>query len=130
MRKLILAAICMLLAGPWCYSQVLIGTPLSFGTPRPAPQAVLELAATNQGLLLPRVADTNAVANGGIAGLMIYATKDNKLYMYNGTAWMPACYCNNGGGGGRRTGSIRRGNHHYGTVKGGFAHGRSSDLLA
>src|SRR5258708_4461286 len=75
MKKLIFAAICMLLAGPWCYSQVLIGTPLSFGTPRPAPQAVLELAATNQGLLLPRVADTNAVANGGIAGLMIYARR-------------------------------------------------------
>jgi hypothetical protein len=112
----------MLLAGPWGYSQVLIGTPLSFGTPRPAPQAILELASINQGLLLPRVVDTNAVAGGGIAGLMIYATKDNKLYMYNGTAWIPACYCN-GSGIAAVTGSIGSIANCPGTVSGTFTQG-------
>jgi hypothetical protein len=65
--------------------------------PTPAPlQAILELRSSNRGLLLPRVADTNAITGGGIAGLLIYATKNNRVYLHNGTAWMQLCYSTNG----------------------------------
>src|SRR5260221_14705628 len=55
---------------------------------RPVPQAILELRSSNRGLLLPRVTDTNAITGRGIAGLLIYAKKDNHVYLHTDTTWL------------------------------------------
>ncbi len=89
---------------------------------RPVPQAILELRSSNRGLLLPRVTDTNAITGRGIAGLLIYATKDNHVYLHNGTAWMQLCY-GNGGTGGGTTGGIGSITNCPGTVSGTLAPG-------
>src|SRR5258708_31064573 len=47
--------------------------------------------------------------------------------MYNGTAWAPACYCNNGGGGGAATGSIGGIINCPGTVSGAFTQGAAGN---
>jgi hypothetical protein len=54
------------------------------------PAAMLELEATNKGLLLPRL--TNAKLSTVPAdmlskGLMVYNTDSNRVFVFNGTAW-------------------------------------------
>src|SRR5260221_2186060 len=90
---------------------------------RPVPQAIMELRSSNRVLLLPRVTDTNAITGGGIAGLLIYATKDNRVYLHNGTAWMQLCY---GGTGGGTTGGIGSITNCPGTASGTLAQGVSA----
>jgi hypothetical protein len=59
---------------------------VGIGTSTPNASALLELQSTNKGLLLPRVADTNAVASPA-KGLVIYSTTANALFYYNGSSW-------------------------------------------
>jgi uncharacterized protein (TIGR02145 family) len=47
----------------------------------------LELKSTNQGLLLPRIADTTQVSKP-VAGLLVFSLSDNSLYFYNGINWL------------------------------------------
>lgn len=59
------------------------------GTGAPAASAILELASTSKGLLMPRMtlAQRNAIASP-VAGLLIYQTNSTPgVYMYNGLAW-------------------------------------------
>jgi len=66
---------------------------VGIGTPAPNPSALLELQSTNKGLLLPRVADTNAVSNPA-KGLLIFSNASNSIWFYTGVYWQAA----NGGG--------------------------------
>jgi hypothetical protein len=59
---------------------------IGIGTSTPNASALLDLQSTNKGLLLPRVADTNAVASPA-KGLVIYSTTANALFYYNGSSW-------------------------------------------
>src|SRR5260221_713643 len=99
MKKIFYTGLLMLLTGPWCYSQG-----FGIGTTTPDPRAILELKSANQALLL------------------IYATKDNHVYLHNGTAWMQLCY-GNGGTGGGTTGGIGSITNCPGTVSGTLAPG-------
>jgi len=67
---------------------------VGIGTPAPNASALLELQSTNKGLLLPRVADTNAISNPA-KGLLIFSNASNSLWFYTGGYWQAA----NGGGG-------------------------------
>ena len=58
---------------------------VGIGTNNPNPSAALEIAATNQGLLIPRT-DTSNIANP-VVGLMIFQTSDNGFYFHNGSNW-------------------------------------------
>jgi hypothetical protein len=60
---------------------------VGIGTSTPHANAILEVNSSSKGLLLPRVADTNAVSGPKPAGLTVYSNSDNKLYFYNGTKW-------------------------------------------
>ena len=60
---------------------------IGIGTNTPHTNAILDINSANKGLLLPRLADTNAVSGTKPAGLTIYSNSDNKLYFYNGTKW-------------------------------------------
>jgi hypothetical protein len=61
------------------------------GSP-PDPSAMLDIQATDKGLLLPRL-DYNDRPDPAAPGLMIFFTAngpegDNLIYLYNGTAWV------------------------------------------
>lgn len=62
---------------------------VGIGTLTPNTSALLELQSTNKGLLLPRVADTNAV-NSPAKGLVIFSNASNSLWVYNGANWQSA----------------------------------------
>lgn len=69
---------------------------VGIGTVNPAPSALLDLTATDKGLLIPRMtsAQKNAIASPA-TGLLIYQTdslspaQPNTFYYYNGTIWIP-----------------------------------------
>jgi hypothetical protein len=72
-------------------AQVKIGT----GSSSPLPGAMLEIESNNRGLLLPRLnqAQLNSVAvSASSAGLTVYNTDSNQLYLYNGQRWRPLTY--------------------------------------
>ena len=60
---------------------------IGIGTTTPNANAVLDVSSTNKGLLLPRVADTNAITGTIPAGLLIYSNADKQVYFYNGNYW-------------------------------------------
>lgn len=72
----------------------------------PPAGAMLEIKSNgSKGILLPRVTDTTAVTNP-VQGLQVYATNDNKVYVYSnkwqqllsdGTGWLLQGNANNGG---------------------------------
>lgn len=61
---------------------------IGIGTSTPAATAILDIASTSKGLLIPRM---TTVQRTGIAspaaGLQVYDTDLNSLYFYNGTSW-------------------------------------------
>ena len=60
---------------------------VGIGTDTPNGNAILDVSSTNKGLLLPRLADTNAINGAKPAGLMIFSNADNQIYFYNGSFW-------------------------------------------
>jgi Head domain of trimeric autotransporter adhesin len=62
---------------------------VGIGTATPNASAVLELQSTNKGLLLPRVADTNAVPSPA-KGLLIFTNATNSTWFYDGAKWQAA----------------------------------------
>jgi hypothetical protein len=62
----------------------------------PNGSALLDIASTNKGLLIPRMtsAERNAIASP-VKGLMVYDSTTNNFSFYNGTAWTDL---NSGGG--------------------------------
>ncbi|MCA9101557.1 MAG: hypothetical protein KDA63_10420, partial [Planctomycetales bacterium] len=71
---------------------------VGIGTPTPNATALLDLASTTRGLLLPRMttAQRDAIASPA-AGLVIFNTTANSLELRNSTAWVAL---GSGGGGG------------------------------
>ncbi|MGB3947228.1 MAG: hypothetical protein WBM13_04545, partial [Bacteroidia bacterium] len=59
---------------------------VGIGTMSPEPSALLELSSNNQGILIPRIADTNDVVNPA-TGLLIYLSTNNTFYYFNGAYW-------------------------------------------
>jgi hypothetical protein len=56
----------------------------------PAPSAMLDIASTTSGLLIPRMTTAQRTAIAAPAtGLLVYDTSLNMFYYYNGTAWVP-----------------------------------------
>ncbi|MES2591884.1 MAG: tail fiber domain-containing protein [Bacteroidota bacterium] len=64
------------------YSQNNVG----IGIINPDPSSLLDLTATNKGLLIPRLADTASISTPA-TGLLIYLTTNNIFYYYNGVYW-------------------------------------------
>ena len=61
------------------------------GTEFPKPSAIMDMEATDKGVLVPRT-DTNSVYasfSSPATGLLIYQTTDNTFYYFNGTKWTP-----------------------------------------
>ncbi|MCB9336651.1 MAG: tail fiber domain-containing protein [Lewinellaceae bacterium] len=65
---------------------------VGIGTLTPDPSAVLDIDATDRGLLIPRMTtfQRNAIANP-VAGLIIYNTTDSCFNYYTGEAWYKDC---------------------------------------
>ena len=82
MKKLTILLSTMLIYAALGYSQVAINTDGS----NPDNSAMLEVKSTNKGLLLPRVANVNAVSNP-VAGLQVYDLSNQCLRYYNGNCW-------------------------------------------
>ncbi len=78
MKKLIMVAIMMVTTG--IFSQV------GINTNSPNPSSILDLSATNKGLLLPRVATTSAVA-APVNGMMVYDVSANCIKIYENSTW-------------------------------------------
>ena len=59
---------------------------VGIGTINPHASALLELDASDKGLLIPRLNDTNAVVSPA-TGLLIYLTTNDTFYYFNGSYW-------------------------------------------
>ncbi len=63
---------------------------VGIGTTTPANSAILDITATNMGLLIPRMATATKLAIVAPAtGLLVYDNTLNTFYYYNGVAWVP-----------------------------------------
>ena len=62
---------------------------MGIGTLTPNPSALLDLKASNKGLLIPRIVDTNNIVSPA-TGLLIYLVPTNNFYYFNGTYWNAA----------------------------------------
>jgi hypothetical protein len=61
---------------------------MSVGTTSlPVASAVLDVVSTTKGFLPPRMTTTQRTAITGTAGLMVYDTTVNKLFVHNGVGW-------------------------------------------
>lgn len=54
---------------------------MGIGTLNPDPSALLDLTATDKGILIPRLSDTGNVPVPIATGLLIYQTSDNTFYL-------------------------------------------------
>ena len=70
------------------FQQHLFSQSVGIGTTTPHASSLLDLTTTNKGLLLPRVADTSAIANPA-KGLIVFTNNTNKLWYHDGTRWKP-----------------------------------------
>ena len=80
-------AICILLS--WAQYAISQNVSVNNTGAAPAATAVLDVAATNKGLLIPRLSATqrNSIASPA-AGLFIFDVTTNKLEYWNGSAWI------------------------------------------
>jgi hypothetical protein len=63
---------------------------VGIGTNNPNPSAILDLSATDKGLLTPRLTSTQRVAISTPAtGLLVYDTDNSNFWYFNGTIWTP-----------------------------------------
>ena len=62
---------------------------IGIGTPIPDASSMLEIKASNKGLLIPRTstASRTAIVNPA-KGLMLYDTTTSSFWFHNGAAWM------------------------------------------
>lgn len=65
------------------------------GTQTPHPSAMLDVVSTTKGFLMPRVTNRSNVPSPA-AGLMVYETTTNAIWIYNGSGWVQL---GSGGGG-------------------------------
>lgn len=72
------------------HSQVIFNEPISIDSlgSVPSSDALLEMTSTSQGVLIPRLADTNAVTNPSL-GLLIFNNADSTFWYFNGVRWLP-----------------------------------------
>jgi hypothetical protein len=66
-----------------------VGIDASGGIGIPDPSAILDVKATDKGVLIPRT--TPAAVPGPVAGLTIYNTSTNLLNYFDGTSWREPC---------------------------------------
>ncbi len=72
---------------------VLISTSLlaqvGIGTTTPDPQAALDIQSSDQGILVPRIADHTTISPTASSdfGLLVYDTSTNSFWYWNGTTW-------------------------------------------
>jgi hypothetical protein len=73
---------------------------LGIGTTSPHPSAVLEIAGTDGGILIPRMtaAERNGIAEPA-TGLMVYVTDPAGFWFFNGSSWTAVAASSGGGGG-------------------------------
>ncbi len=64
---------------------------VGIGTDNPEESAILELSASDKGLLIPRLTTAARVtlASTAVEGLMVYDTDLNAFYFFNGSIWAP-----------------------------------------
>jgi len=56
----------------------------------PDPNAMLDIDATDKGILIPRItADARDGISDPAKGLLVFVTDDNQFYYYDGTEWLP-----------------------------------------
>lgn len=60
---------------------------VGIGTTSPDASSVLELSASNKGILIPRITDTNLVTSPA-EGLLIYLNPDKGFWYFDGTWWV------------------------------------------
>jgi len=62
---------------------------VGIGTTAPNTSAQLDISSTNKGLLIPRITGTQRKAiSSPAAGLLVFDTDKQSLYMYTGNAWI------------------------------------------
>jgi hypothetical protein len=80
------------------FTSIALSAQVGIGTATPQQDAILELSAPNKALLLPRVANTAAVANP-VNGMMIYDISSNCLKGFENGSWS-SCISSTATGGG------------------------------
>ncbi|MBV5267455.1 MAG: hypothetical protein JZU67_02875, partial [Burkholderiaceae bacterium] len=68
-------------------SQTAMGVAINTGNTAPDPSAMLDIAAVNKGVLIPRLTPSQRSMILPVTGLMVYNTTINSIDFYNGTAW-------------------------------------------
>jgi hypothetical protein len=94
--KLLFAAILLTVLSPSVFAQ---GVAINADSTNPDPSAILDVRSTTQGMLIPRMTETqrNAIASPAL-GLLIFQTDQTAgFYYYDGSAWAAT---SSGGSGG------------------------------
>ncbi len=87
MKKIILSLAITLLLSVLSLKAQNVGINETGSTPDAT--AILDISATDKGVLIPRT-DTATVNTSGVStGLLVYQTSDNTFYYHNGTKWIP-----------------------------------------
>ena len=68
-------------------SQGALGVAINTSNSGPDPSAILDVAAANKGILIPRLTPMQRSMVLPVTGLMVYNTTINSIDFYNGTAW-------------------------------------------
>jgi len=80
--------LCLLFVAMFANAQNNVG----IGTSAPNSSSILDLSATDKGLLVPRVTQTQRQAIAAPAtGLLVFDITVNCFYYYDGTAWLSLC---------------------------------------
>jgi hypothetical protein len=87
LKKILLVSILFIISFLWKDENLKSQNNVGIGIMVPDSSALLDLTATNKGLLIPRVTDTNNVITPPATGLLIYLTTNNNFYYYNGHYW-------------------------------------------
>src|ERR1019366_3540885 len=95
MKKLLFAALLILLAGP---GKITAQNNVGIGTPNPDPSSLLELNDNTRGLLIPRMTSVQRMAIVAPAnGLLVYDITFNCFYYFTpGTGWVSLCQLGGG----------------------------------
>ncbi|MEI6437009.1 MAG: hypothetical protein WCP32_19460, partial [Bacteroidota bacterium] len=74
-------------------SQAIVGVANKTDNSAPHHSAMLDIWATNKGVLIPRLTDVQRNAILPVTGLVIYNTATNSIEYYNGSAWYRLISC-------------------------------------